>query len=326
MILSGSAGTISNLSKTPKRIRIKLLKFIKAGYPEYTIPRSRMDISSLINVYIDSEIKKTGQDQVSIKPGDVFRLRILEILSDQRVAVDFGKFQANAEIKFPVHRGEEYVVKVVDTAPQFRLRVIHFDSSTRADPNRSLGKFNFLSDELLQRIRLNIQQAYNQIQHRSDTKNLPQMKAAIETALSDMNNLQSLTLNKQFHPEPFQLFSFLPPLMEKDQKLKLKLYCPKKKKDAAKNGFKISILLNMNHMGEIRTDLFLLDDHLTITFFVKNEKDKKAIERHCWEINTTLAHLFENLIIRTVISGKKINDFHREDWNFSENRYINVRI
>ena len=104
-----------------------------------------MDISSLINVYIDSEIKKTGQDQVSIKPGDVFRLRILEILSDQRVAVDFGKFQANAEIKFPVHRGEEYVVKVVDTAPQFRLRVIHFDSSTRADPNRSLGKFNFLS-------------------------------------------------------------------------------------------------------------------------------------------------------------------------------------
>ena len=285
-----------------------------------------MNISSLINVYFDSELKKTALDQHALKPGDILRLRVLDILSDQRVTADFGKFRANAEIKFPVNRGEEFVVKVVETGQQLRLRVMHSDSTTRATPNRSLGKFDFLSDEIFQRIRSNIQQVYHQIQHRSDTKNLPQMKKAIETLLSDINNQQSLALNKQFHPQPYQVLAFLLPLKENDQKVKFKVYYPKKKKDAAKNGFKLSILLNMNHMGEIRTDLFLLNTDLTITFYVKNEVNKKAIEHHYSEINASLAHLFESLIIRTVISSKKINDFHREDWNFSEDKRVNVRI
>ena len=71
---------------------------------------------------------------------------------------------------------------------------------------------------------------------------------------------------------------------------------------------------------------FLIDKDLIITFFVKNEENKKAIESHYSEINTSLAHLFESLIIRTVISSKKINDFHREDWNFSKDKRVNVRI
>ncbi len=388
----------------------------------------RMDISPLINVFIDSKINETGIDQVTLKPGDVLRVKIVENFDDQRVLADFGRFRAKAEIKFPVKPGEEFMAKVVDTGSQLRLSVVHPDKDA---VDRILGKFEFLSDEIFQQSRSEIQRVYRQIHHLADTqklpraivralsnihnhfaaltfgentaklasdlrtyiersgfffekrledilcklvessaklssknvidsaevkrilatdlkpnllrlhdlfdvkettppsaeaKNLAKIKSAVDNLLSDIANQQSLAVKRQLHPDPFHVLTFFLPLKENDQKAKLKVYYPKKKKDAAKNGFKISILLNMKPMGEIRSDLLLLNKDLTITFFVKDDMHKRAIDRNSPEIKRSLQHLFDYLIVRTVISNKKIEDFHREDWNFAEDKRVNVRI
>lgn len=385
-------------------------------------------MSSLINIYFDPKIKETGIDREAIKTGDILRLKVLEILSDHRVAVDFGKFRANAEIKFPVNVGEELMAKVVETGRQFRLQVAHSDSVASG---RVFGKFEFLSNEIFQRSRSDIRQIHHQIKNlpdihklppsihqaldniqrhftaltlgentaklaadlkayfehsgfffekriediliqllessaklsskriidsaeikrlfsndlkpnllllkdmfetraatptTADAKNLTKLRAAVEALLADIGNQQSLAVRKQFHPDPFHVLALLLPLTQKEPTAKLKVYYPKKHKAAAKNGFKISILLNMSHLGQIRTDLFLLNKDLTITFFVKDETNKNTLEKHYSEIETSLQPWFDYIIIRSVISKKKIKEFHREDWNISDEKRVNVRI
>ena len=160
----------------------------------------------------------------------------------------------------------------------------------------------------------------------ADGKNMAQLRAAINSLLSEIDNQQSIAVKKHLHPEPFQVLTFLLPLKENDQNAKVKFYYPKKQKDGAKNGFKVSILLNMDNMGEIRSDLYHLNNELTITFFVKNDVNKKAIESHYSEIRSALDQEFEYLVLRTVISGKKIGDFHQEDWIPSQDKRVDVRI
>jgi len=390
-----------------------------------------MNISSLINVTLDSEVKKTGIDQAPLKPGDTLRLRVLEVLGNHRVVADFGKFRANAEITFPVQRGEEFMVKVVETGRQLRFSVLQPGLTPAEVTNRFSDLFNILSDEKFNQIRADIQQivdsirdpksvgnlprplfkALAQIQQHyaaltlgenisklvselksyiehsgiffekkiedilntllesgeslslkklaqspeikdiflkdvkpqllllkdyfenkaastsfADTKDLANLKAAVDSLLNEINNQQSLAVKKHLHPDPFQVLTFLLPLKENDQHAKVKFYYPKKQKGAARNGFKISILLNMDAMGEIRADLFLLHKELTITFFVKEDVNKQAIESHYSEINTALNNVVEYLVLRTVVSSKKISDFHREDWDLSGDKRVDVRI
>jgi hypothetical protein len=160
----------------------------------------------------------------------------------------------------------------------------------------------------------------------ADAKNLTKLRAAVDALLADIGNQQSLAVKKQFHSDPFHVLALLLPLAQKEQTAKLKVYYPKKHKAAAKDGFKVSILLNMSRLGEVRTDLFLLNKDLTITFFVKNETNKKTLEKHYSEIKISLQPWFDYIIIRSVISKKKIKEFHREDWNISDDKRVNVRI
>jgi hypothetical protein len=394
-----------------------------------------MSTSELINVNFDSELKKAGIGRTTLKPGDILRVRVLEIVSDQRVRADFGKFRANAEITFPVNRGQELMVKVVETGHQLRFSVMQPGTPSGNIANSFFDSLKFLSDEQFQQIRSEFQQVYDQISGSKDSQNLPQsifraftqiqghfstlmiqdnisrlaselknyiehsgiffeskikdalasliegsqqlalknikqlpdiekifikdlkpnllllrdflesrlesraaladsekiqnpakIKTAVDSLLTEIENQQKLVVKKQIQPDPFQVLTFLLPLKEKDQSAKIKFYYPKKQKDAAKNEFKISLLLNMDRMGEIRTDLLQRDKELNITFFVKDESNKNTLENNYAEIKSALNRLFEYTVLRTVISTKKIDAFQREDWILSEDKRVDVRI
>ena len=120
--------------------------------------------------------------------------------------------------------------------------------------------------------------------------------------------------------------TFLLPLKEKAQNAKIKFYYPKKQADVSKNEFKVSLLLNMDRMGEIRTDLIQREKELSITFFVKDENLKNILDYKYTEIKSLLDTLYEYVIVKTVISVKKINDFQREDWIFSEDRRVDIKV
>ena len=133
-------------------------------------------------------------------------------------------------------------------------------------------------------------------------------------------------VHKHELPEPHHVFLCAIPLKEKRQTAALKLYCPKKKKNGPKAGFKISVFLQMERIGEIRTDFFLLKKDLAITFFVKDNSIKKQFEECFTEIRNALAPFFDYLILKAVVSGKKIEDFHHEDLDLGQDRQIDLRI
>lgn len=390
-----------------------------------------MKAADFINVSLDSELKKAGIFRTALNPGDTLRVQVLEVLSSQRIRADFGEFRANAEVTFPVNRGEKLMVKVVETGQQLRFSVIQSGLSTGNTADSFFESLKFLSEEKFQQIRADIRQVYDQISDAKDVKNLPlavsnavkqikmhfgnliipdnisrltaelksfiahsgvffenkikavltslvegseqlsiknaghhpditeifskdlkpnllllkdflesrqtlsadfqvrnlaKLKSSVDVLLSEIDNQQKLAVKKHTQPDPFQVMTFLLPLKEKNRNAKIKFYYPKKQKSAAKNEFKISILLNMDRMGEIRTDLNQRDKELTITFFVKDEINQNALEHHYSEIRSALDSLFEYIVLRTVISTKKINDFQREDWVFSEDKRLDVRI
>jgi hypothetical protein len=159
-----------------------------------------------------------------------------------------------------------------------------------------------------------------------DAKALAQFKGTIDILLSDIHNQQSRAVHKHELADPYQVFSFTLPLKENEEKARLKLYCPKKKSGSPKAGFKISLLLELNRIGEIRTDFFLLDKDLSITFFVKDEAGKTHFERHYEEIRESLDSSFNYLVLKTVVSEKKIEEFHHADLDIDSDRQVDLRI
>jgi hypothetical protein len=159
-----------------------------------------------------------------------------------------------------------------------------------------------------------------------DAKSLAHFKGILDILLTDIHEQQFRAVRKHDLADPHQVFSFTLPLKDNREKAHLKLYCPKKNQEAAEKGFKISLLLAMDRIGEIRTDIFLLDGDLSITFFVKDDATKTHIKNHYPEIREPLNPLFDYVVLKTVVSRKKIEEFHHADLDLGGNRQINLRI
>jgi hypothetical protein len=82
----------------------------------------------------------------------------------------------------------------------------------------------------------------------------------------------------------------------------------------------------MDKIGEVRTDFFLKKKELSITFFVKDNSRKLKFEENLDEISDRLAPLFDYLILKTVVSAKKIQNFHHEDLDLGSDKQIDLRI
>ncbi len=390
-----------------------------------------MDISSLIKVIFDPQLNRSAWMQEIVKPGDVFSLKIIDLKDNQRALVDFGRFRAIAEIKFPVKPGAELLAKVTDTDGQLRLQLIDPESKAFSGSKNGIKNLQIISSDVFNKIQTDIQQAVRQIlnlpgsqlppepfrramaaldahfasidlskavakwfpllksyvenagfffetklediidkfdEHQKsqlakslagapeikqiftkdlkpillmlkeyleapdsnsklpDAKSYSGLKNTLEMLLADIVNQQTRAVNKHELPEPYHVFLFSIPLKEKQQKAALKLYCPKKKKNGRKAGFKISVFLEMERIGEIRTDFFLLKKDLTITFFVKDNARKKQFEECFSEIRNALDSLFDYLILKAVVSEKKVREFHYEDLDIGKNRQIDLRI
>ena len=159
-----------------------------------------------------------------------------------------------------------------------------------------------------------------------NTRSLSSFKGSLDMLLADIFNQQTRAAHKLELADPYHVFSFALPLKENQQKARLKFYYPHKKKNGSKADFKISLLLEMDKIGEVRTDLYLIKKDLSITFFVNDDTCKIKFEEHMDEVSDRLDPLFDYLILKTVVSAKKIEDFHREDLDLGSDKQIDLRI
>ncbi len=80
-----------------------------------------MNVASLVEVLISSELEKFLIQQFRVQNGDRLEGKVLEVRPEGKALVDFGRFRALAEVKFPVQAGETLRVRVEEKGQQLRL-------------------------------------------------------------------------------------------------------------------------------------------------------------------------------------------------------------
>ena len=149
---------------------------------------------------------------------------------------------------------------------------------------------------------------------------------SINSLLTDITQQQGRAVGQLDSTEPFQVFSYVLPLKEGAQTARLKVYYQKKQKSGANKGFRISLLLSLDRLGDLRTDFFLLDRDLSITFFVKDNSAKVSIQENLPELQGLLHGFFDQILLKAIVSDKKVMDFDREDLQVAGDRQVDLRI
>jgi len=157
----------------------------------------------------------------------------------------------------------------------------------------------------------------------ADKRELESIRGSIDRIVNDIESQKNLAVNKKEGTDQTQVFTHTLHLDKEDQKAKLKIYYRNKKGDFNK-GIRLSLLLSMDRMGEIRTDFFNIKSDLNITFLVTNEKSKKIIEDNIDLIKEELSRIFGSLVINVIVSKAKVAQFSSEDIDVSNSKMLDL--
>jgi flagellar basal body-associated protein FliL len=394
-----------------------------------------MDMASLVEFVVSSELEKFMLSREFLKPGDKLEGKIIDIKRNGKALIDFGKFRAVAETKFPVKLGEALRVIVDSRGPRLTFRLDNPQLNVSAETREFIGKMDILPEKALTKIQAEIQRlidsdsagarklprlikealagirdhfeplnttgdllklvtrlkthiqksgiffekdletAINKLTRAGgkipdakelarspgirdiltndlkpnllvlkdyldrpamlreavDLRQIETLRRTVDDLLNNINNQQNSAVEKQSarqEMQDVQMFQFNLPLKESEKNAKLKVYYSKKddKEGKKKKGFRLSLLLSMEHIGDIRTDFLLREKDLNITFFVKNHAIRDKIESHVPEIKEPLEEIFDYLVFKVYVSEKKIAEFDTEDLEIISTRMVDVKV
>ncbi len=160
----------------------------------------------------------------------------------------------------------------------------------------------------------------------ADRQILETLKPMVQRSLFNIEHQQALATQKPAETDLFQAFSHLLMLSENPRNARLKVYYAKKGRDDAHKTPRVSLLLEMDPMGAVRTDLWMVDNNLNITFFVQQAEIKTAIDAESRQIHEMLGELFNTVGISVLVNQKKIDDFDGEDLSVPNQRQVDLNI
>ncbi len=152
------------------------------------------------------------------------------------------------------------------------------------------------------------------------------LRSSVEGLLADITEQQGRAVQQMDQPEPFQVFAHALVLEENKQAANLKIYYQKKKRKGVQKEFKISLLLTMDRLGDLRTDFHLINKGLEVTFFVKDQLIKTRIQENFSNLQELLNPFFSLIQLEVMVSEKKIKDFESEDFPIANDRRVDLRI
>ena len=153
-----------------------------------------------------------------------------------------------------------------------------------------------------------------------------EMKELILQTLSNIDQQQLVALEKPSDPYPFQAFIHNLFFSDKNIDAKLKVVHSKKGREASKKQPRVSLLLEMDRLGMVRTDLWTVSRNLNITFFVQHESVKSAIDNKYRRMEKNLSSLFETVCVNVLVNKRKIDDFMLEDWRRPPKKQVDLNI
>ncbi len=160
----------------------------------------------------------------------------------------------------------------------------------------------------------------------ADQHMLEAMKSVVQRTLSHIEQQQVMATEKPVDPDLFQAFSHLMFLTDDQRNARLKVYYAKKGRDDDHKDPRVSLLLEMDRMGTVRTDLWKVGKDLNITFFVQEAEIKALIEAEYHRIGKMLDSLFNTVAISVVVNRKKIEAFDGEDLSAGQHHQLDLSV
>ncbi len=157
-------------------------------------------------------------------------------------------------------------------------------------------------------------------------KHLEAFKGTVEKLLGEMVTQQGDSTVRHDRLETAHTLTYALPLEKSNQRAKLKVYYSKKNKGKSEEGCKVSLLLAMDKIGRIRTDFFLMDKDLNITFFVNDRKIKEYVDDHSEKIAGSLRNHFKRLTLNVLLSVNEIEEFEMKDPGVISTGIVDLRI
>ena len=159
-----------------------------------------------------------------------------------------------------------------------------------------------------------------------NARSLETLIKGIDSLLEQITQQQGRAVVQREAAEPFQVFTYLLPLNEEEQSARLKVYYHKKRHPGAEKGFRISLLLTLDRLGDLRADFFLLDKELSVNFFVKDDSTKLNLQNHLPELHELLHGFFDQIRLNVTVSEKKVTNFDHEDLQIAGQRRVDLRV
>jgi hypothetical protein len=159
-----------------------------------------------------------------------------------------------------------------------------------------------------------------------DSKEVEIIKNTVNTLFADVIDQQHNVRVVPQESEPPAFITYLLNLKDNDKLSKLRVYYAPSKRDDSSGTTRISLLLNLDKLGAIRSDLSLFKHEIHIHFFVLNHDIKHQIEENLTELESPLAALFRNLVVTVNVSKTKIADFTQTEMKRSINTKVDIRV
>jgi len=155
---------------------------------------------------------------------------------------------------------------------------------------------------------------------------LETMKSVVQRALAHIEQQQIGATEKPVDPEVLQVFSHLLLLAEDKIHTRLNVYYSRKGRDGEQKAPRVSLLLDMDPMGAVRSDLWMVAKDLNITFFVPDQNVQNLIQKEQHRIAEALQPAFNTVAVNVVVNAKKIEDFDGEDLSLPQKRQLDVSV
>jgi hypothetical protein len=141
---------------------------------------------------------------------------------------------------------------------------------------------------------------------------LNRVRTTVDHLLADIDHQQRQMISRAFGPEPEQVFSHWLHLQDNPHLSRLKIFHRKHKDASGDAAPRVSLLLDMDRLGEVRTDLYLASAQLNLHFFVTSEAVKANLEAHLDELTAKLEDGAQGVSVQVTVSRDKVDRLKRE--------------
>lgn len=160
----------------------------------------------------------------------------------------------------------------------------------------------------------------------ADRHLLETLKSVVQRAVSHIDQQQTGATEKPLDPDVLQAFSHLLFLTDNPRNAQLKVYYTRKGRDGEQQKPRVSLLLDMDPMGAVRTDLWMVGRDLNVTFFVPDADIQALVQGEKHRIGEALQPVFNTVAVNVVVNEKKIEAFDGEELFLSGQRKLDVSV